>query len=337
MSLFRSILCVFSLSFTFAASAADETAWYLQNTVSERGPGMAGLCSGGFNLVIKQPLEEEDCDGFFDVLFYADLKTRKIYWSKAAAKSVSTREYRESSTAVLRNQLQSGGKQTLEDMRAFYLSSNGESQNQSDSYFADFRCPESLPDEQARIKENERFIEWLKSSRPDITPRIFVEERMRFLKEHRCKITAENIRINSLGGSKASNVDSLPAKSINEGKPKAVAKVEVNPDALIEFKTAYAEQKVRGYRFNCPQPGKSASLMDALRLGVLEASYMGGGVRKLYATVDSRGDEIRVYHQIRGTDGFVGPSNVVMTLDKWGELKLNGITKEALYNNLCFR
>ncbi len=121
MSLFRSILfalCVFAVS---VASAADDTAWYMQNTVADRGPGMAGLCSGSFNLVIKQPQEEEDCDGFFDVLFYADLKNRKIYWSKAAARSVSTKEYQESSTAVLRGQLRGGGKQTLEDMRAFYL------------------------------------------------------------------------------------------------------------------------------------------------------------------------------------------------------------------------
>lgn len=113
MSLFRSILCAFTFSVAFPVSSADETTWYLQNSVSERGSGMAGLCSGGFNLVIKGPQEQDDCDGFFDVLFYADLKNRKIYWSKAAARSVSTKEYKESSTAVLRSQLRGDGKQTL--------------------------------------------------------------------------------------------------------------------------------------------------------------------------------------------------------------------------------
>lgn len=106
--------------------AAEEKGWFLANSVADSGPGMAGLCSGSFNLVIKQPQEPEDCDGFFDVLFYADLKTRRVYWSKSAAQKVDASDYKRSVVAVLGNQLQSGGAQTLEQMREFYFPSGQE-------------------------------------------------------------------------------------------------------------------------------------------------------------------------------------------------------------------
>lgn len=126
LRLILAVLCFASS----AAMAADEKGWFLANSVADRGPGMAGLCSGSFNLVIKQPQEPEDCDGFFDVLFYADLKSRKIYWSKSAAQQVDTSDYKRSVVGVLRGQLQSGGAATLEQMRDFYLGDAGGSGNQ---------------------------------------------------------------------------------------------------------------------------------------------------------------------------------------------------------------
>lgn len=123
LRLILAVLCFASS----AAMAADEKGWYLANSVADSGPGMAGLCSGSFNLVIKQPQELEDCDGFFDVLFYADLKTRRVYWSKSAAQKVDASDYKRSVVAVLGNQLQSGGAQTLEQMREFYFPPGQES------------------------------------------------------------------------------------------------------------------------------------------------------------------------------------------------------------------
>lgn len=361
------VLCFFAAS---AAYAADDAAWYMQNTVADRGPGMAGLCSGSFNLVIKQPQEEEDCDGFFDVLFYADLKTRKVYWSKSAVQKVDAPDYKRTVIAVLRNQMREGGSQTLDQMREFYLGSESAGADQTrikprevsptvqtgrpskrirlTQEMLDLRCPEDIESESDIKRESLKFSQLVKAEFYRIYRASYVSEtdvaqyQREFYQIRGCKKT-----IAALEASEAADhakYEKVREEQESQRKQRAASMNQKpannpppNPDSLIEFRTAYAEQKVRGYRFACPQPGKSASLMDALRLGVLEASYMGGGVRKLYATVDSRGDEIRVYHQIRGTDGFVGPSNVVMTLDKWGELKLNGITKEALYNSLCFR
>lgn len=124
MSGLRLILAVLCLA-SFAAMAADEKGWFLANSVADRGPGMAGLCSGSFNLVIKQPQEPEDCDGFFDVLFYADLKTRKVYWSRSAVNKVDAKELKHSTISVLRDQMAGGGSQTLESMRSFYFPGQG--------------------------------------------------------------------------------------------------------------------------------------------------------------------------------------------------------------------
>lgn len=370
MSLFRSILfalCIFAVS---VASAADDTAWYMQNTVADRGPGIAGLCSGSFNLVIKQPQEEEDCDGFFDVLFYADLKTRKVYWSKSAVKKVDAPDYKRTVVAVLKNQMRAGGSQTLDQMREFYLGSESAGADQAGvkprevsptvqagrpskrirltQEMLGLRCPEDIESDDERKRESLKFSRLVMAEyyrlflASSVSETDVAQYQREFYEIRGCKKT-----IAALEASEAADhakYEKVREEQENQRKQRAASMNQKpvnnpppNPDSLIEFRTAYAEQKVRGYRFACPQPGKSASLMDALRLGILEASYMGGGVRKLYATVDSRGDEIRIYHQIRGTDGFVGPSNVVMTLDKWGELKLNGITKEALINNLCYR
>jgi len=173
------MLCVFSLSAVFAASAADEMAWHLQNTVSDRGPGMAGLCSGGFNLVIKGPQEQDDCDGFFDELFYADLKNRKIYWSKAAAQSADTPDFKQAVIAVLRNQMRAGGAQTLDQMREFYLGSESVGADQArikprevqptvqarrsskrirlTQEMLDLRCPEDIESDDERQRESLKF------------------------------------------------------------------------------------------------------------------------------------------------------------------------------------
>jgi len=125
-------------------------------------------------------------------------------------------------------------------------------------------------------------------------------------------------------------------KAEEENRRNARHYVESKPDSLIQFKTAYAEKIVRNYNFQCPQPGKSASLMVTLRRSVIEGSGMGGGVRKLYAIVDSRGDEVRIYHQVRGNDGYVGEQGIIMSIDKWGELRLSGISKDAMFID-CYR
>lgn len=129
----RSILAVLCFA-SSAAMAADEKGWFLANSVADRGPGMAGLCSGVMTLEIKGPQEQDDCDGSFEVLFYADLKTRRIYWSKSAAQRVNTQEWRNSSIAVLSHQLKSEGKLTLEQMRAFHLGDEVASEKQQTAY-----------------------------------------------------------------------------------------------------------------------------------------------------------------------------------------------------------
>lgn len=117
LRLILAVLCFASS----AAMAVDEKGWFLGKSVTERGPGMVSLCSSVMTLEIKGPQEQDDCDGFFDVLFYADLKTRTIYWSKSAAQKVNTQDWRNSTVAVLSHQLKSEGKPTLEQMREFYF------------------------------------------------------------------------------------------------------------------------------------------------------------------------------------------------------------------------
>lgn len=110
----------------------------------------------------------------------------------------------------------------------------------------------------------------------------------------------------------------------------------IEPSPKIEFMTEYAERVISGYRFVCTQSGKTASLMNALERSMLDSNSMGNGVRKLYVTADSREEEVRIYHQVRGTDGFLGPSHVVMTINRWNELQLHGIRKDALMLE-CYR
>lgn len=98
--------------------------WNLVGTVIDRGAGIAGLCSGAFGLDIKGPQDQDDCDGFFDVLFYADLRSRQVFWSRGSSERVNTPNLRRTSIVSLRSQLQSGGETVLENIRTSYLESD---------------------------------------------------------------------------------------------------------------------------------------------------------------------------------------------------------------------
>lgn len=99
-------------------------------------------------------------------------------------------------------------------------------------------------------------------------------------------------------------------------------------DQYITFETPSAEAAVRNFDIQCPQPGKSINLMDVLRAAERQATGPKG--TPLYTTVESRDDELRVYHQIRLADGRHNEPHVVMTVNKWDELQFFGITKAAV-------
>ena len=95
----------------------------------------------------------------------------------------------------------------------------------------------------------------------------------------------------------------------------------------IEFRNPQAEAVVRGFMLPCSN-GRQVTLMEAIERPVRQM-YSATG-RYLYTTIDSRGDEVRVYHQIRGHDGFRGPNHVIITVNDWGDINLNGVTMDAL-------
>lgn len=105
-------------------------------------------------------------------------------------------------------------------------------------------------------------------------------------------------------------------------------------DKYLTFLTPHAEDVVRSYRINCPQPGKTIRLIDAMRVGLrLGSSYPG---THLYMTVDSRGDEVRITNQMRADDGRSNEPRVVATIDVWGDLQLHGISWDGIMDQ-CFR
>lgn len=81
---------------------------------------MAGLCSGAFFLTVSQPKEPIGCNGLLDTQFLADLKLKKVYWSRSALAGIASSEERRIDFENVYQQLKSGGLETLENMRAFY-------------------------------------------------------------------------------------------------------------------------------------------------------------------------------------------------------------------------
>jgi hypothetical protein len=64
----------------------------------------------------------------------------------------------------------------------------------SDAAFSQsFRCPESLPTDQARMDEALRFLFWAKQRHPDLTVSKIAELRVKFLEEHHCDKALKNL------------------------------------------------------------------------------------------------------------------------------------------------
>lgn len=104
-------------------------------------------------------------------------------------------------------------------------------------------------------------------------------------------------------------------------------------DKYLTFLTPQAEDTVRSFQISCPQPGKTIRLIDAMRAGLrMGSSYKGA---HLYMTVDSRGDEVRIINQVRLDDGRSNTPHVVATINRWGELQLQGISEEGIMDQ-CY-
>jgi hypothetical protein len=193
-----------------------------------------------------------------------------------------------------------------------------------------FVCPELLTAEEAQAQAD-ILTAWSNAHYGDgnLDTKSLRNVAIRVMRTHKCEKSLALLE-------EEKRKENQREKAEEENRRNARYYVESKPDSLIQFKTAYAEKIVGNYNFQCPQPGKSASLMVTLRRSVTEGSAMGGGVRKLYAIVDSRGDEIRVYHQVRGNDGYVGEQSIIMSINKWGELHLRGISKDAMFID-CYR
>ena len=129
----------------------------------------------------------------------------------------------------------------------------------------------------------------------------------------------------------------LPSVSVDEmGHPLTWRDAFVDDvwknDRLITFLTLEAEHRVRTFEIDCPQPGKTISLMDLLRVAVSQGARE---TTELRVEVDSRGEDVRVYHQIFRDGEPLMKRKVVMQLDRWNELRLFGIHPEAVMNQ-CF-
>lgn len=65
----------------------------------------------------------------------------------------------------------------------------------TDAQFArSFRCPESLPNDEARSVETKRFVDWVAARHPDWDVQRLIAHRVKLLETNGCDETLRNIR-----------------------------------------------------------------------------------------------------------------------------------------------
>ena len=118
-----------------------------------------------------------------------------------------------------------------------------------------------------------------------------------------------------------------------EEKLTRIAYLHKKYSSKIQYDSAGARDVVNAFKVDCRAPdGRYLPLLNVL---LSRIASMQREDRWMESVVQKRGDEVRIYDQVRKKDGSVSEPVLAIQINQWGDLKSFGFRAEAIYN-ACF-